>query len=59
MERMENFTAQIEKACEKKCNLVIVGDANLCSEKWNDAGFVNKQECCNNSEEYAGTRRPS
>ena len=36
MERMDNFAAQIEKANEKSCNIVILGDANLCSEKWNE-----------------------
>ena len=31
--RMENFTSQIEKASEKPCHIVILGDANLCSQK--------------------------
>ena len=41
IERMENFAAQIEKASEKSCQIVILGDANLCSLKWNEPGFVN------------------
>ena len=39
---MENFATQIEKASEKPCNIIILGDANLCSKKWNDSGYVNK-----------------
>ena len=37
-----HFTSQIEKASEKPCQIIILGDANLCSIKWNDPGFVNK-----------------
>ena len=40
--RMVNFTSQIEIASEKPCQIIILGDANLCSIKWNDPGFVNK-----------------
>ena len=36
------LTSTPEKACEKSCHIVILGDANLCSLKWNDPGFVNK-----------------
>ena len=42
IERMVNFTSQIEKASEKPCQIIILGDANLCSQKWNEPGFVNK-----------------
>ena len=37
-----NTIPQVEKASEKSCHTVILGDANLCSLKWNDPGFVNK-----------------
>ena len=39
---MENFASQMEKASENPCQIVILGDANLCSQKWNDPGFINK-----------------
>ena len=42
IETMEKFAEQIERACEKSFHLVILGDANLCSNKWNEDEFVNK-----------------
>ena len=32
-----------ERAAEKKPNLIILGDANLCSEKWHLPSFGNKK----------------
>ena len=53
---MEDFVSQIEKANEKECHLIILGDANLCSLKQNDPGFVNKNvaEILKNSLEQEG-----
>ena len=55
---MKNFVAQIEKASEKPCHIVILGDANLCSQKWNDAGFVNRNvaEVLKNTLEQEGLK---
>ena len=42
MEIIEKFCNQIDMASEKECNMVIMGDANLSSLKWNNAKFLNK-----------------
>ena len=42
-ERMEIFSNQIEKANENKGHIIILGDVNLCSKKWNDDDFHYKK----------------
>ena len=42
VKNMELFNNQIEKASAKYNNLIILGDANLCSTKWNEPNFKNK-----------------
>ena len=36
VERIEKFCNQIDIANESECNMIIMGDANLCSHKWNN-----------------------
>ena len=45
IDRMEKFNTQIENAFEqKKCtNLLILGDANLCADRWHSPKFLNKK----------------
>ena len=40
---IELFTNQIELASNEKKDLIITGDSNLCSEKWNDDNFKNRR----------------
>ena len=40
---MEVFTSQIENAATENKNLIILGDANLCSEKWDSPTFKYKR----------------
>ena len=42
VKNIELFNSQIEKVSAKNNNVIIMGDANLCSDKWNDPGFKNK-----------------
>ena len=42
MERMQIFCEQIEKASSSKQKMVIMGDANLCTEKWDHEKFRHK-----------------
>ena len=42
VKNIELFNWQIEKVSAKYNNVIILGDANLCSDKWNDPGFKNK-----------------
>ena len=42
VKNIELFNSQIEKVSAKYNNVIILGDANLCSDKWNDPGFKNK-----------------
>ena len=37
------FTNQIERATHENKTVIIVGDANLCSDKWNSPTFQHKQ----------------
>ena len=37
------LTNQIESASNEKKDLIITGDANLCSKKWNEQSFGNKK----------------
>ena len=36
IERAEDFAEQIQRAHDECARVVIVGDANLCNESWND-----------------------
>ena len=36
---MDIFTKQIDKASEKTQHVLILGDVNLCSTKWNQDNF--------------------
>ena len=40
---MEAFTDQIERAASENKNLIILGDANLCSNRWNSPTFTYKR----------------
>ena len=40
---MEIFTEQIERAAAENKDLLIMGDANLCSERWDSPNFKHKQ----------------
>ena len=40
---MEVFTSQIENAAAENKNLILLGDANLCSEKWDSPTFTHKR----------------
>ena len=42
VESIRIFTAQIEKAAEEEKSLLILGDANLCSEKWLEPNYINQ-----------------
>ncbi len=42
VEAMEIFTEQIERAAAENKQLIIMGDANLCSERWNSPNFKYK-----------------
>ena len=39
---MDIFTDQIELAFKEAKNTIIMGDANLCANKWNDENFTHK-----------------
>ena len=39
---MQVFTSQIEKAAAENKSIIITGDANLCSEKWDTPDFKHK-----------------
>ena len=41
--RMDEFTNQIKRAAEPGVDLIIMGDANLDSNKWNDPKFIHRQ----------------
>ena len=43
IEAIEIFTDQIERAAAEKKQLIILGDANLCSERWNAANYTHKR----------------
>ena len=43
IQRINSFVSQIEKATSKFKNIVIVGDANLDSNKWNNDKFIHKK----------------
>ena len=43
VEAIQCFTNQIERAAAENKIIVIVGDANLCSEKWNSPTYAHKQ----------------
>ena len=38
---MEVFTKQIEEVTNRTKKVLILGDANLCSTKWNEKDFTN------------------
>ena len=39
---MEEFCRQINLAFTTNKNVIIMGDANLCSDKWNEPGYAKK-----------------
>ena len=41
--RIKVFNEQIDKASDSKSNIIIMGDANLCSDKWFSTDFGNKK----------------
>ena len=43
VEAMQSFTDQIERAVSEDKTVVILGDANLCSERWDSPTFLHKQ----------------
>ena len=43
VEAMRVFTNQIEQAAAENKNIIILGDANLCSIKWNSPNFLHKK----------------
>ena len=42
MEALKSFTTQIERAANEGKSLVLMGDANLCSEKWAEPDYVHQ-----------------
>ena len=42
IDRMKIFSKQIEKANEKECDMIILGDVNLCTTKWKNEDFTYK-----------------
>ena len=42
IKRIEVFSKQIKEANKTNCDMLIMGDANLCSTKWNNHDFLNK-----------------
>ena len=42
VKRIKIFSNQIELANKNKCEMIILGDANLCSNKWNNSKFLQK-----------------
>ena len=40
---MNIFSEQLEKAYKEEKNLIVMGDANLCSNKWQNPTFTNKK----------------
>ena len=44
VKRMETFTQQISKASDFAKRIIILGDANLCTAKWNLDKFKHKKE---------------
>ena len=51
LEAIKIFCSQIEKASSEGKNIIIQGDANLCSEKWQQSDFL----LCYLSDELIGT----
>ena len=43
VERMINYVSQIECAARINNRIIITGDANLCSEKWNGENYLKKK----------------
>ena len=45
VKRIKTFNSQIDKAFEQQnaMNMIILGDANLCADKWFTSKFLNKQ----------------
>ena len=37
---LEIFTNQMEEVATEKKEMIILGDANLCTLKWNEDGFI-------------------
>ena len=42
VEAIRTFTSQIEKAANEDKSLLILGDANLCTEKWSEPEYVHQ-----------------
>ena len=42
VEAIRTFTSQIEKAANEDKSLLILGDANLCKEKWSEPEYVHQ-----------------
>ena len=40
---MNIFTSQLELSAKDKKHMLIMGDANLCSNKWNEENFLHKK----------------
>ena len=40
---MNIFTEQLETASKEEKNMIVMGDANLCSNKWQSPLFTNKK----------------
>ena len=40
---IEILTKQLEKAALEKKEMIIMGDANLCSARWKDPNFIHKK----------------
>ena len=43
LERMKVFNDEIDSAVEHNHNMIILGDANLCADKWLSPDFQNKK----------------
>ena len=43
MAAIKVFTSQLEIASENQNNVIIMGDANLCAEKWLSSSFLHKK----------------
>ena len=42
LQQMICFTNQVKRAAAKNSPVIITGDANLCSVKWHESGFLYK-----------------
>ena len=40
---MNIFTNQLESSAKEKIYILIMGDANLCSNKWKENNFIHKK----------------